>query len=80
MKTGTITSATKGRARGRGDWASRPAACDFLGCSPDTLDRLIEGGQLTVRTLPGSQPRVYWPSVVALAEQHTRGPLVQKQA
>jgi hypothetical protein len=65
MRTGST------KTRGRGDWVSVPAACHILGCSLRTMKKLIDNRLVTVRSLPGSQPRVHVPSLLALAEKYT---------
>ncbi|HWE38066.1 MAG TPA: excisionase family DNA-binding protein [Isosphaeraceae bacterium] len=52
-------------------WITRAEACRRLAVGPETLERLVRDGRLSVRRIPGALPRLVAAEVNALIEAYT---------
>jgi hypothetical protein len=54
------------------EWMSFGEASEKLGVNRHAVKRLADSGNLTVRCVPGTHPRVWGPDVDRLVERSTR--------
>ncbi len=79
---GRINAASNNESKGRmrtmneheedSQWVSRATAAKHLGCNPHAVSKLAQAGHVTVRRLPGCDPRYLLSDLERLAQESTR--------